>query len=264
MTSISNNWKQLTSILSNLNNFHSLEVVDRVSETQLQVSENSDWIIWRLKGYKVICPFILTLYFTIYIHRVRLPTTHTYTTRGGTTRRRSLASCELREQFTTRQRAAAPRKTRTGSLILFSNLHNCKLTASRCRVYPLRPGIAWRAPEGGVGMGGGGGGSVVTTGGSGLRNASRHCDDSTLKSETDRFRVSRGSRAANPRGLAPARIVLPRGAGSRRRRQITSVSPYPGGNTTHLLLAGVFSAPVYLWFIWKKPTTDHCFIASVV
>ena len=28
--------------LSNLNNFHSLEVVDRVSETQLQVSENSD------------------------------------------------------------------------------------------------------------------------------------------------------------------------------------------------------------------------------
>ena len=44
-----NIWKQLTSILSNLNNFHSLEVVDRVSETQLQVSENSDWIIWRLK-----------------------------------------------------------------------------------------------------------------------------------------------------------------------------------------------------------------------
>ena len=30
------------SILSNLNNFHSLEVVDRVSETQLQVSENSN------------------------------------------------------------------------------------------------------------------------------------------------------------------------------------------------------------------------------
>ena len=37
--------KQLTSILSNLNNFHSLEVVDRVSETQLQVGENSDWIL---------------------------------------------------------------------------------------------------------------------------------------------------------------------------------------------------------------------------
>ena len=36
--------------LSNLNNFHSLEVVDRVSETQLQVGENSDGIIWRLKG----------------------------------------------------------------------------------------------------------------------------------------------------------------------------------------------------------------------
>ena len=29
-------------ILSNLNNFHSLEVVDRVSETQLQVGENSN------------------------------------------------------------------------------------------------------------------------------------------------------------------------------------------------------------------------------
>ena len=50
MTSISNIWKQLTSILSNLNNFHPLEVVDRVSEAQLQVGENSDWIIWRLKG----------------------------------------------------------------------------------------------------------------------------------------------------------------------------------------------------------------------
>ena len=43
--------KQLTSILSNLNNFHSIEVVDRVSETQLQVGGNSDWIIWRFKGY---------------------------------------------------------------------------------------------------------------------------------------------------------------------------------------------------------------------
>ena len=28
--------------LSNLNNFHSLEVVDRVSDTQFQVGENSD------------------------------------------------------------------------------------------------------------------------------------------------------------------------------------------------------------------------------
>ena len=37
-------WKELTSILSNMNNFHSLEVVDRVSETQLQVGENSNWI----------------------------------------------------------------------------------------------------------------------------------------------------------------------------------------------------------------------------
>ena len=43
-------WKELTSILSNLNNFHSLEVVDRVSETQLRVGENLSWIIWRLKG----------------------------------------------------------------------------------------------------------------------------------------------------------------------------------------------------------------------
>ena len=40
MTSMSNIWKQLTSILSNLNNFPSFEVVDRVSETQLQVGEN--------------------------------------------------------------------------------------------------------------------------------------------------------------------------------------------------------------------------------
>ena len=32
--------KRITSILSNLNNFHSLEVVDRVSETQLHVGEN--------------------------------------------------------------------------------------------------------------------------------------------------------------------------------------------------------------------------------
>ena len=34
--------KRVTSILSNLNNFHSLEVVDRDSETQLQVGEISD------------------------------------------------------------------------------------------------------------------------------------------------------------------------------------------------------------------------------
>ena len=42
--------KELTYILSNLNNFHSLEVVDSVSETQLQVGENSDRIIKGLKG----------------------------------------------------------------------------------------------------------------------------------------------------------------------------------------------------------------------
>ena len=32
----------MTSILSNLYNFHLVEVVDRVSETQLQVGENLD------------------------------------------------------------------------------------------------------------------------------------------------------------------------------------------------------------------------------
>ena len=36
-------------MLSNLNNFHSLEVVDRVSETQHQVGENFDCLIWRLQ-----------------------------------------------------------------------------------------------------------------------------------------------------------------------------------------------------------------------
>ena len=44
------NKQELTSILSNLNDFHSLEVVDRVSETQLRVGENSNWIIRPLKG----------------------------------------------------------------------------------------------------------------------------------------------------------------------------------------------------------------------
>ena len=34
--------KSLTSILSNLNNFRLLEVVDRVSETQLKLGENSN------------------------------------------------------------------------------------------------------------------------------------------------------------------------------------------------------------------------------
>ena len=31
-------------------NFHSLEVVDRVSDTQLQVGGNSNCITWRLKS----------------------------------------------------------------------------------------------------------------------------------------------------------------------------------------------------------------------
>ena len=43
-------FEKVASILSNLNNFHSPEVVDRVSETQLQVGENSNWIIGRAKG----------------------------------------------------------------------------------------------------------------------------------------------------------------------------------------------------------------------
>ena len=62
MTSISTIWKQLTSILSNLNNFHSLEVVDRVSETQLQVGENSDWIICRLKGSQLCVKCVIPWY----------------------------------------------------------------------------------------------------------------------------------------------------------------------------------------------------------
>ena len=39
VTSINKISKSLTPIVSNLNNFHSLEVVDRVSETQLRVGE---------------------------------------------------------------------------------------------------------------------------------------------------------------------------------------------------------------------------------
>ena len=39
---ISQQYLKTVDILSNMNNFHSLEVVDRVSETQLQVDENSD------------------------------------------------------------------------------------------------------------------------------------------------------------------------------------------------------------------------------
>ena len=36
-----------------MNNFHSLEVVDRVSEPQLQVGENYNLVIWRLTWLKV-------------------------------------------------------------------------------------------------------------------------------------------------------------------------------------------------------------------
>ena len=39
---INQQYLKTVDILSNLNNFQSLEVVDRVSETQLQVGENSD------------------------------------------------------------------------------------------------------------------------------------------------------------------------------------------------------------------------------
>ena len=48
MTLISKNSKSLTSNLSNRENFHPREVVYRVSETQLQVGENSSQIIWWL------------------------------------------------------------------------------------------------------------------------------------------------------------------------------------------------------------------------
>ena len=48
MTSTSKIGKELTPILSNLNNFHSLQFVDRVSERQLQVGENSNWIIHKI------------------------------------------------------------------------------------------------------------------------------------------------------------------------------------------------------------------------
>ena len=60
--------------MSNLNNFHSLEVVDRVSETQLQVVENSDsqwrqqkpfWLATRWKKCYVSPPppYFITLDF---------------------------------------------------------------------------------------------------------------------------------------------------------------------------------------------------------
>ena len=45
-------FEELTSILSHLNNFHSLEVVDRVSETQLQVGEKFKLNIMAVKGLK--------------------------------------------------------------------------------------------------------------------------------------------------------------------------------------------------------------------
>ena len=37
--------KRIDLYFVNLNNFHSLEGVDRVSKTQFQVVENPDWII---------------------------------------------------------------------------------------------------------------------------------------------------------------------------------------------------------------------------
>ena len=45
--------KAVASILSILNNFHSLEVVDRVSETQLQVGENSDLNNLAVRGLSI-------------------------------------------------------------------------------------------------------------------------------------------------------------------------------------------------------------------
>ena len=55
---MSNISASLTFILPNLYNFHSLEVVDRVSETQLQVSENSSWSMWRIHFHMgIAAPF---------------------------------------------------------------------------------------------------------------------------------------------------------------------------------------------------------------
>ena len=48
--SISKISKSQISILSNVHNFHSLEVVHRVSETQLEVGEHFNLITWLLEG----------------------------------------------------------------------------------------------------------------------------------------------------------------------------------------------------------------------
>ena len=50
MTSINKISKSLNSILSNLSDFHSLEVVNRVSETQLQLGDKSCKINLAVKG----------------------------------------------------------------------------------------------------------------------------------------------------------------------------------------------------------------------
>ena len=50
MTLISKISESLTFKLQNLYNFHPLEVVDRVRETQIKVDENSHRSIWRPKG----------------------------------------------------------------------------------------------------------------------------------------------------------------------------------------------------------------------
>ena len=49
MTSVSKISQSFTFILPKLNTFYSLEVMDRVSKTQLQVGENSNVLIRRLK-----------------------------------------------------------------------------------------------------------------------------------------------------------------------------------------------------------------------
>ena len=50
VTPISTISDSLTFILPNFKTFPSLEVVDRVSETQLQVGGDYNFLIWRLKG----------------------------------------------------------------------------------------------------------------------------------------------------------------------------------------------------------------------
>ena len=66
------NIKCLVSISTNMSNYHPLQVVGRGSQTQLQVGENLNFIIQRLKGYTFqplrhiyLCPCIMKYIFII-------------------------------------------------------------------------------------------------------------------------------------------------------------------------------------------------------